>query len=847
MKTQAKTSTKIKTVASSVAKPKKALKAKAVVLPKLTPVKQALQNHLIFSTFKTSEAATPRDWYDAAAYTVRDHVVERWVKTADSYYEHDPKRVYYLSLEFLIGRMLTNAALNLGMKEELSDGLSALGRDLESTAEIEHDAALGNGGLGRLAACFLDSMATMDIPATGYGIRYEYGMFKQAVEHGQQVENPDNWLRYGNIWEFQRPESTYVIKFYGRVIQVPENNHGITHHWVDAEHVVAMAYDMPVPGYGTETVNSLRLWSAKASREFDLRHFNDGNYERAVEERNSTENISKVLYPNDVCELGKELRLKQQYFFVSASIQDILRRFLSAHEMKKPADWQLLPEKIAIQLNDTHPAIGVAEMMHQLVDVHRLNWDFAWGLVNKIFAYTNHTLMPEALETWSVGLFGTLLPRHLEIIYEINHRFVTMVNHHFPGDIDLINRVSIVDESHGRRIRMAHLAVVGSHTVNGVAALHSDLLKTTLFADFHKIFPGKLTNGITPRRWLNQANPGLTGLIRKAIGDGFQKDLTQLVKLTPLADDKDFGKAFRAVKFANKQRLAEKIKSRTNITVNPNSLFDVQIKRIHEYKRQLLNVLHVITLYNRIRRGETGITPRTVIFGGKAAPGYWMAKLIIRLINDVALIVNEDPAIGDKLKVVFYPNYEVSAAEILFPGSDLSEQISTAGTEASGTGNMKMALNGALTIGTLDGANVEIKEEVGDANIFIFGLTTQQVADVKASAYNPRHHYNQNSELKEVLDMIATGFFSVEEPNRYQAIVDNLLNNGDNYLLLADYESYIAMQDEVGRVYQDQEEWSRRAILNVARMAKFSSDRTIGEYAKNIWQVESLKVKSRLI
>ncbi|MGB2831535.1 MAG: glycogen/starch/alpha-glucan phosphorylase [Methylotenera sp.] len=850
MKTQAKTSTKIKTVASSVAKPKKALKAKAVVLPKLTPVKQALQNHLIFSTFKTSEAATPRDWYDAAAYTVRDHVVERWVKTADSYYEHDPKRVYYLSLEFLIGRMLTNAALNLGMKEELSDGLSALGRDLESTAEIEHDAALGNGGLGRLAACFLDSMATMDIPATGYGIRYEYGMFKQAVEHGQQVENPDNWLRYGNIWEFQRPESTYVIKFYGRVIQVPENNHGITHHWVDAEHVVAMAYDMPVPGYGTETVNSLRLWSAKASREFDLRHFNDGNYERAVEERNSTENISKVLYPNDVCELGKELRLKQQYFFVSASIQDILRRFLSAHEMKKPADWQLLPEKIAIQLNDTHPAIGVAEMMHQLVDVHRLNWDFAWGLVNKIFAYTNHTLMPEALETWSVGLFGTLLPRHLEIIYEINHRFVTMVNHHFPGDIDLINRVSIVDESHGRRIRMAHLAVVGSHTVNGVAALHSDLLKTTLFADFHKIYPSKftnVTNGITPRRWLNQANPGLTGLIRKAIGDGFQKDLTQLVKLTPLADDKDFGKAFRAVKFANKQRLAEKIKSRTNITVNPNSLFDVQIKRIHEYKRQLLNVLHVITLYNRIRRGETGITPRTVIFGGKAAPGYWMAKLIIRLINDVALIVNEDPAIGDKLKVVFYPNYEVSAAEILFPGSDLSEQISTAGTEASGTGNMKMALNGALTIGTLDGANVEIKEEVGDANIFIFGLTTQQVADVKASAYNPRHHYNQNSELKEVLDMIATGFFSVEEPNRYQAIVDNLLNNGDNYLLLADYESYIAMQDEVGRVYQDQEEWSRRAILNVARMAKFSSDRTIGEYAKNIWQVESLKVKSRLI
>ncbi len=822
-------------------------KTKATVLPKLTPIKQALQNHLIFSCFKTDEVATPRDWYHTAAYTVRDHVVERWVKTSSNYNEHDSKRVYYLSLEFLIGRMLSNAALNLGIKDELSAGLSALGHSMEAAEEMEHDAALGNGGLGRLAACFLDSMATMDIPATGYGIRYEYGMFKQSIEHGQQVENPDNWLRYGNVWEFQRPEVTYIIKFYGRVIEVPENNHGITHHWVDTEHVVAMAYDVPVPGYGTETVNNLRLWSAKAAREFDLRHFNDGNYERAVEERNETETISKVLYPNDASASGRELRLKQQYFFVSASIQDILRRFLSMHEMKKPADWQLLPEKIAIQLNDTHPAIGVAEMMHQLVDMHHLDWALAWSLVNKIFAYTNHTLMPEALETWSIDLFGTLLPRHLEIIYEINHQFLIMVNHHFPGDVDLINRVSIVDESHGRRIRMAHLAVVGSHTVNGVAALHSDLLKTTLFADFNKIFPGKftnVTNGITPRRWLNQANPGLTGLISKAIGEGFQKDLTQLVKLTPLADDKDFRKAFRAVKQINKQRLAEKIKSQTNVTVNPSSLFDVQIKRIHEYKRQLLNVLHVITLYNRIRKGETGITPRTVIFGGKAAPGYWMAKLIIRLINDVAQIVNEDPAIGDKLKVVFYPNYEVSAAEILFPGSDLSEQISTAGTEASGTGNMKMALNGALTIGTLDGANVEIKEEVGDDNIFIFGLTTQQVADVKANAYNPREYYNQNPELKEVLDMIATGFFSVEEPGRYQSIVDNLLNNGDNYLLLADYESYIAMQEEVGRVYQDQEEWSRRAILNVARMAKFSSDRTIAEYAGRIWNVNSTKAKA---
>jgi starch phosphorylase len=817
-------------------------KPKAAVLPKLSPVNQALQNHLIFSSFKTSDAATPRDWYEAASYTVRDHVVERWVKTAEAYYRDDPKRVYYLSLEFLIGRMLSNAALNLGMNEELKAGLSSLGRDLENTVEMENDAALGNGGLGRLAACFLDSMATMAIPATGYGIRYEYGMFKQTIENGQQVENPDNWLRYGNIWEFQRPEATYQIKFYGHVVKYETESGEQAQHWVDAEHVVAMAYDVPVPGYGAETVNSLRLWSAKAAREFDLGHFNDGNYEKSVQERNDSENISKVLYPNDTSVLGKELRLKQQYFFVSASIQDILRRFLSAHDMKKPADWKLLPEKVAIQLNDTHPSIGVAEMMYQLVDVHGLAWDLAWGLVVKIFAYTNHTLMPEALETWSVDLFGRLLPRHLEIIYKINHEFLHTVNHHFPGDTDLLRRVSIIDESHGRRVRMAHLAVVGSHTVNGVAALHSALLKQHLFADFDKIYPGKMTNvtnGITPRRWLNQANPGLTALIEKAIGAGFKKDLTQIKKITPLADDADFRKAFAKVKLANKQRLADKIEQKTGIKLNVNSLFDVQIKRIHEYKRQLLNVLHVITLYNRIRRGEKGLTPRTIIFGGKAAPGYWMAKQIIRLINDVAAIVNEDVAVGDQLKVVYYPNYEVSAAEILFPGSDLSEQISTAGTEASGTGNMKMALNGALTIGTLDGANVEIMEEVGLDNIFIFGLTTPQVAETKANGYNPRDYYEGNPALKEVLDMIASGFFSVEEPNRYQAVVDNLLNNGDQYLLLADYASYIETQDRVGKVYQNQDEWTRMAILNVANMAKFSSDRAIGDYANTIWHATS--------
>lgn len=814
-------------------------------MPKLTPIKQALKNHLAFSSFKTDETSTTRDWYVTSAHTVRDHVVERWVKTASAYTNEDPKRIYYLSLEFLIGRMMSNAALNLGIQDELANGLSALGHKIEDVVEMESDAALGNGGLGRLAACFLDSMATMDIPATGYGIRYEYGMFKQTIENGQQVENPDNWLRYHNIWEFQRPESTYTIKFYGKVIHSGDYHHTKS-HWVDEQHVVAMAYDVPVPGYNTETVNSLRLWSAKATSEFDLGQFNQGNYEQAVEQRNESETISKVLYPNDASASGRELRLKQQYFFVSASIQDILRRFVSTREIKSQKDWSALPDKVAIQLNDTHPAIGVAEMMYQLVDVHDLEWDFAWKLVNKVFAYTNHTLMPEALESWSLELFGRLLPRHLEIIYKINHEFLHMVNHHFPGDTDLLRRVSIIDENGGKRVRMAHLAVVGSHTVNGVAALHSELLKTTLFADFNKIYPGKLTNvtnGITPRRWLNQSNPELTALITKAIGTGFQKDLTKLVKLKPLAADKDFRAAFRIVKKHKKQKLADKIETLTGIKLNTDALFDVQIKRIHEYKRQLLNVLHIITLYNRIRKGELkNFTSRAVIFGGKAAPGYWMAKQIIRLINDVAEVVNNDPAIGDKLKVVFYPNYEVSAAEILFPGSDLSEQISTAGTEASGTGNMKMALNGALTIGTLDGANVEIKEEVGDENIFIFGLTTPEVAATKANGYNPWDYYHANPELKEVLDMIGNGFFSVEDPGRYRAIYDNLLNNGDNYLLLADYASYIKTQEEVSNVYKDQEEWSRRAILNVAQMAKFSSDRTIGEYANNIWNVKSFKM-----
>lgn len=803
---------------------------------------RTLANHLTYTEGKSVKTASERDWFEATAHAVRDQLIEKQLKTAEENAGQDPKRLYYLSLEFLIGRTLSNAALNLGIEPSLRASLKALGQDLETVEESEIDAALGNGGLGRLAACFLDSMATLDLPGQGYGIRYEYGMFNQRIENGQQIERPDNWLRFGNPWEFQRPECIFPVKFFGRVVQFPDGNGNIEHHWVDGETVMAMAYDLPVPGYDTETVNNLRLWTAKAAREFNLESFNAGDYLSAVQDKNVSESLSKVLYPNDSSAVGKELRLRQEYFFVSASIQDILRRFLLEH-----SDWDQLPEKVAIQLNDTHPAVAVAEMMYQLMDVHELKWDHAWSLVTKIFAYTNHTLMPEALETWGVEKFERVLPRHLEIIFEINRRFLAMVNHNFPGDTGLLRRVSLVDENNGRRIRMAHLAVVGSHTVNGVAAIHSELLKTTLFADFHRIYPEKfinVTNGITPRRWLNQCNPGLTSIISSRIGSNFVGELDQLKKLVEHAEDAEFRKEFRAVKQANKARLAEYIKQKVGIVVDPNSMFDVQIKRIHEYKRQLLNVLHVITLYNRIRSGNAhNATPRTIIFAGKAAPGYKLAKLIIRLINDVASIVNDDPAVHGMLKVVFLPNYDVSSAEKLFPASDLSEQISTAGTEASGTGNMKMALNGALTIGTLDGANVEILEEVGANNIFIFGLTTPQVADLRMHGYNAWDHYHGNDELKQVLDMISNGYFSVEEPDRYRQIFDNLTHHGDHYLLLADYASYIATQDMVSMLYQDKEEWTRRAILNVANMGKFSSDRTITEYAEKVWDVKSVKLK----
>jgi glycogen phosphorylase len=803
-------------------------------------LKHSFANRLIYSLGKDPITATHRDWFHTTAYAVRERLIERWMETMRSYYNADAKRVYYLSMEFLTGRLLANSLLNMGFYEECREALCDLELDIDRIRELEMDAALGNGGLGRLAACFLDSMATLGLPGYGYGIRYEYGMFNQRIEHGNQVEHPDNWLRYGNPWEFPRPEVLFTVKFGGRVVQFKDEG-GRTHfHWVDTEDVMAMAYDTPVPGYDTSTVNNMRLWSAKSSRDFNLKYFNEGNYIKAVEDKNESENLSKVLYPDDTTQMGRELRLKQQYFFVCASLEDILRRFTKYHH-----NLDELPDKVAIQLNDTHPSIAIPELMRILLDVHHLDWDRAWNITQRTFSYTNHTLMPEALETWPVSLFEAILPRHLQIVYEINFRFLQEVMHCCPGDTDLLRRMSIVDETGGRRLRMAHLAIVGSHQVNGVSQIHTDLMKHTIFADFEDSFPGKIiniTNGITPRRWLNQSNPLLSALITSRIGKGWCRDLAELRRLAPLAEDAVFRQEFRAVKQENKKRLAEIIKMRLKLDVDPASLFDVQIKRIHEYKRQLLNVLHIITRYNRIREGRTAdLVPRTMIFGGKAAPGYAMAKLIIRLIHNVGDIVNHDPATRDLLKVAFIPDYNVSNAEKIIPACDLSEQISTAGTEASGTSNMKFGLNGALTIGTLDGANVEMKDEVGDDNIFIFGLTAAEAAALHAKGYDPWEHYHANAELRQALDMVGSGFFSPDAPYRFRPIVDTLTRHGDRFLLLADYASYVAGQEQVDALYREPEEWTRRSVLNVAHMGKFSSDRSISEYAERIWNVKPVK------
>ncbi|WP_411293336.1 glycogen/starch/alpha-glucan phosphorylase [Thiohalomonas denitrificans] len=799
-------------------------------------IKQSLANRMIYAVGKDNYTATDRDWFHATAYVVRDRLIERWMETMRTYYREDAKRVYYFSLEFLIGRSLINSLLNLGFCDEAREALFELGLDLEAIADLEFDAALGNGGLGRLAACFLDSMATLSLPGYGYGIRYEYGMFRQAIENGHQVEHPDNWLRYGNPWEFPRPEVLYPVEFYGEVVQFHDERGHVHHHWQDTDEVMAMAYDTPIPGYGVDTVNNMRLWSAKASRDFDLRYFNEGNYIKAVEDKTDSENLSKVLYPSDETTVGRELRLKQQYFFVSASLQDIIARFLKQHDSLLD-----LPDKVAIQLNDTHPSIAIPELMRLLIDRYHHEWETAWEITTRVFGYTNHTLLPEALETWPVPLFEQMLPRHLQIIYEINHHFLNRVVHHFPGDVDRLRRMSLIDEEGGKRVRMAHLAIIGSHKVNGVAAIHTKLLKERIFRDFHELMPERfinVTNGITPRLWLHQANPALSGLISRYIGHDWITDLPALAKLTPFAEDDEFLEAFRQVKRANKESVAASLVDRLGVRIDPSSLFDVQVKRLHEYKRQLLNLLHVVTLYNRIRNGQAeDRVPRTVMFAGKAAPSYRIAKLQIELIHAVADIVNNDPRIGDRLKVLFIPNYDVSTAVRLIPSVDLSEQISTAGTEASGTGNMKLALNGALTIGTLDGANIEIRQEVGKENIFIFGNTVEELEVLRRNGYDPKSWVKADPELRRTLEMIGGGYFSPGEPARFKPIVEGLLNR-DRYFVLADYRSYVECQKDVDRLYHDPEVWTRRAVLNTALMGNFSSDRAVQAYAEKIWGVK---------
>jgi len=792
-----------------------------------------------FALGREVEDATSYDKYQCLAIAIRTYLMDRWLETKKRYDEVDAKKVYYLSLEFLMGRALQNAVLNLDMEPNARKAIHDLGMVLEDVYEQEFDAGLGNGGLGRLAACFLDSMATMAIPAKGYGIRYEYGIFNQEIENGQQVEKPDHWLFRGNPWETPRMGRLQTVRFYGRTLSHRDEQGHYRVEWVDTEDVFAVPYETPVPGYHNDTVNLLTLWAVKAGERFNLGYFNDGDYLKAVEQQEADETISKVLYPGDSTAVGKELRLKQQYFFASASLQEILQEFLKDHD-----DLALFPQKVAIQLNDTHPSIAIPELMRLLMDVHQQSWENAWNITTNTFAYTNHTLLPEALEVWDVGLLEHLLPRHLEILYEINHRFLEMVAKTVPEDVDLLRRLSIFEENGRKRVRMAHLAVVGSHSVNGVAALHTQLLKDSLMSDFNGLWPQKFnnkTNGITQRRWLKQANPALSRLITETIGEKWLTDLEAMRELVPYAKDESFKEAWRSAKEVNKLVLADYIRRELGILVDPDSMFDVQVKRIHEYKRQLLNILGVVARYFRIKdEPDREFVPRTVLLGGKAAPEYFMAKLIIRLANDIARVINNDPGVEDRLKLIFLPNYRVSLAERIFPASNLSEQISTAGKEASGTGNMKFALNGALTIGTLDGANVEIKDAVGDDNIFIFGLNAWEVAERKAAGYNPWEPYGKSYELRRVLERIGSGFFSPDDRDRYRSIVDSLLQGGDEYLVLADFDAYMACQEKVDECYSRPFGWAEKSIMNVARIGYFSSDRTINEYAKEIWNVSPI-------
>ncbi|MGE5350508.1 MAG: glycogen/starch/alpha-glucan phosphorylase [Acidobacteriota bacterium] len=804
-------------------------------------LKNQFDEHMEFMLVKDRVTATPHDIYYALSMSVRDRLVRNWLRTQQIYKEKDVKKVYYLSLEFLMGRLLGNSLINMGYYDECFHILRENGYYLEDIRESENEMGLGNGGLGRLAACYLDSMATLELPAFGYGIRYEFGIFKQEIQNGYQVEQPDNWLSYGNPWEILRREITFRVKFSGRVVTSKDNDGNLRFDWTDTEDVFAVAYDIPVPGYKTQTVNNLRLWQAKATSEFNFKEFNSGNYMAAVESKNKSENISKVLYPNDTFERGRFLRLRQEYFFVAATLQDIIRKYRINHKT-----FNKFAEKTAIQLNDTHPVIAIPELMRILMDEEHLDWDEAWDITARTFSYTNHTVVPEALEEWPVSIFEQLLPRHLQIIYEINYRFLEFARDSYTKDEGVIARLSIIGERPEKVVRMANLAIVGCHTVNGVAEMHTEILKTRIFPEFNEIFPGKfinITNGVTPRRWLKIANPYLSLLIDEKVGNGWAKDLKRLKILEKFLDDEEFLENWRHAKWLRKRLLSELIEKEHGIKPDENSMFDVQVKRFHEYKRQLLNVLHVITLYNRMKDNPKGnFVPRTVIFSGKAAPAYSMAKLIIKLINSVADVINSDPAIGNKLKVFFLKNYSVTLAQKIIPAADLSEQISTAGFEASGTGNMKLALNGALTIGTLDGANVEILEEVGEDNIFIFGLTSEEVQERKRQGYNPRAYYEKNPELKRAVDMIRDNYFNPKEPGIFSPIVESLMNV-DYYMLFADYESYILAQENAAKLYLDQRQWTRKSVLNAARMGRFSSDRAIKEYARNVWHVSRVKEK----
>ena len=802
---------------------------------------ESMANHIEFSQCKNRYTAEDFDIFRSFALSIRDRLVEFWNDTQQTYHRKKCKQVYYLSLEYLIGRSLKNNLLNLGISDAGEDAIRKIGYDLEEIQELEHDAGLGNGGLGRLAACFLESMATLELPAHGYGIRYEFGIFKQQFENGAQVEAPDNWLEEGYPWEIPRWEVVYPVHFFGQVKEIINKKGNSKRVWVETEEVLAMAYDVPIAGYGNHTVNNLRLWSAKPSKSFDFQLFNSGDYIQAVEETQRSGTISKVLYPNDQGFSGKELRLKQQYFFVAASLQDIIRRFKTHSE-----NFESFPEHVAIQLNDTHPSIAIPELMRIFVDEEDLEWNEAWSITTRVFAYTNHTVLPEALERWSVDLMGRLLPRHLEIIYEINDLFLESVKKQFPDDADLLRRISFIEENDHKQIRMPYLSIVGSHTINGVAELHTELLKTTVFKDFYKLFPERFqnkTNGITPRLWLRNVNPELSKIITAKIGDGWITELQQLRQLEAFADEPEFQQSWRSVKRLKKEQLAYWLKQNSGVSIDPESLFDVQIKRIHEYKRQLLNILHVIFIYNQmLEHPELPFVPRTFLFGGKAAPGYYMAKLIINLANDVARVVNHDPAMHGRLKVVFVPNYNVSVAEKMIPATDISQHISTAGTEASGTGNMKFILNGALILGTMDGANIEIAEEVGAENIFTFGMSSDEVSSLAKSGYNPRVSYQHNPGLREALSMINTGYFNRDKPHLYNDLYNSLVFE-DKYMLLEDFASYVECQQRVIKTWQDPDKWTRMSILNTAASGKFSSDRTIAEYAKDIWELEPVTVE----